>query len=119
MTQILEKLALEPLKERRKQSRLTLFCKDINHQATFPTHLLQNLARQTKNRHTMPFRQVTAITAIYKESLMPKKIKDWKSVPSTIINKISTAADPIKSFAEVVRRGAKSKKFRLFTPALM
>ena len=53
----------------------------------------------------MPFRQVTANTDVYKESFMPKTIKDWNSVPSTIINKMSTAADPVKSFADIVRGG--------------
>ena len=105
MTNILKELDLEPLKERRKQSRLILFCKGIHHQATLPTHVLQTPARKTKNMHDMPFRQLQANSDTYKESYMPKTVKDWNSVSSNIIFKIKSAADPVKSFAAIVRGG--------------
>ena len=105
MTKILKDLDLEPLKERRKQSRLILLCKGIYKQATLPTHVLQTPTRKTKNMHDMSFRQLQTNSDTYKESYMPKTIKDWNSVSATTIFKIRSAAKPVESFAAIVKKG--------------
>ena len=105
MTEILQDLDLEPLQERRRQSRLILFCKGIFNQAKLPTEVLEEPTRKTKNMHNLPFRQLSANSDTYKNSFMPRTIKDWNRVPSNIICQIQTAADPAKSFASVVRGG--------------
>ena len=43
---------LEPLKERRKQNRLILFCNGVHHLVEIPTDNLQCPLRTTKNMHT-------------------------------------------------------------------
>ena len=49
MTTILKQTKLEPLKERRKQNRLILFCNGIHHLVDIPTDDLQRPLRTTKN----------------------------------------------------------------------
>ena len=105
MTKIMQDLELEPLKERRKQSRLILFCKGINNEATIPSDLLITPARKTKNMHDQPFRQISTNCDTYKFSFIPNTIKDWNSIPSATISHIQAAANPVKSFAAIVRGG--------------
>ena len=105
MTKIMQDLELEPLKERRKQSRLILFCKGINNEATIPSDLLITPARKSKNMHDQPFRQISTNCDTYKFSFIPNTIKDWNSIPSATINHIQAAANPVKSFAAIVRGG--------------
>jgi hypothetical protein len=45
MTTILKQAKLEPLKERRKQNRLILFCKGVHHLVEIPTDNLQRPLR--------------------------------------------------------------------------
>jgi hypothetical protein len=49
ITTILNQTKLEPLKERRKQNRLILFCNGIHHLVDIPTDDLQRPLRTTKN----------------------------------------------------------------------
>ena len=81
MTAILKDLELESLQERRRQSRLILFCKGVFQQAKLPTDVLQEPTRRTKNMHNIPFRQLTTNSDTYKNSFMPRTIRDWNSVP--------------------------------------
>ena len=105
MTQILKDLNLEPLKDRRKQNRLILFCKGVHHQATLPINILQAPTRRTKNMHEQPYRQLATSCDTYKSSFMPNTIRDWNSLPPATIFKMSSATDPVKSFASIVRGG--------------
>jgi len=36
---------------------------------------------------------------------MPKTVKDWNSLSSNFIFSVKSAADPVKSFAAIVRGG--------------
>ena len=105
MTQILQDLDLESLKERRRQSRLILFCKGINNEASLPTEMLVTPIRKTKNMHEQPFRQISTSCNAYKYSFIPNTIKDWNCVPSATISHIRAAVNPVKSFAAIVREG--------------
>jgi hypothetical protein len=55
MTTILKQTKLEPLKERRKQNRLILFCNGIHHLVEIPTDNLQRPLRTTKNMHSQHY----------------------------------------------------------------
>ena len=105
MTKILVDLKLEPLKERRKNSRLILFCKGLNHQAAIPTGMLQRPKRQTRNMHAEPYINIPARTETLKASFIPNTLRDWNNLPSQIIDKSKAAKAPVESFAAAVKRG--------------
>ena len=106
MTKILEQLKLEPLKERRKQSRLVLFYKGLNNQAAIPTSMLQRPKRKTRTMHSEHFINIPARTDILKSSFMPSTVKDWNLLPPDVIEKSRAAKSPVKSFAAVVKSGS-------------
>ena len=99
MTKILVDLQLEPLKERRKNSRLILFCKGLNQQAAIPTGMLQRPKRQTRTMHAEHFTNIPARTDTLKASFIPNTVRDWNLIPSEIINKYKAAKAPVESFA--------------------
>ena len=105
MTNIMKQLNLEPLKERRKQNRLILFCKGVHGQAKIPTDILKTPSFKSKNSHQMPFRTIRTNTDAHKFSFMPNTIVDWNALPAKTITAMKSAADPIKSFAAAVRGG--------------
>ena len=72
MTNILEDLKLKPLKERRKNRRLILFCKGLNHQAAFPIGMLHKPKRQTNNMHAKYFINIPRRTDTLKTILISK-----------------------------------------------
>ena len=52
-----------------------------------------------------PFSQISTNSDTGKFSFIPNTIKDWNSVPSATISHINAAANPVKSFAAIVRGG--------------
>jgi hypothetical protein len=70
-TTILKQTKLEPLKERKKQNRLILFCNGIHHLVEIPTDNLQHPLRTTKNMHSQHYLRFPAKTDILKFSFLP------------------------------------------------
>jgi hypothetical protein len=103
MTTILKQTKLELLKERRKQNRLILFCKGVHHLVDILTDNLQRPLRKTKNMHSQHYLRLPAKTDILKFSFLSNTVKDWNLLPQDIINKIQSAEEPDKSFADIVR----------------
>jgi hypothetical protein len=102
ITTILNQTKLEPLKERRKQNRLILFCNGIHHLVEIPTDNLQRPLRKTKNMHSQHYLRLPSKTDILKFSFLPNTVKDWNLLPPDIINKIQSAEEPAISFADIV-----------------
>ena len=105
MTKILLDLKLEPLKERRKKSRLILFCKALHHRAAIPTGMLQRPKRQTRNMHSEHFINLHSRTDTLKASFIPNTVKEWNLLPSEVIEKSKAARSPVESFAAIVKGG--------------
>ena len=105
MTKILKDLKLEPLKERRKKSRLILFCKGLHHQAALPTNILKRPQRTTRNMHSEHFITIPTRTDTLKASFMPNTVKEWNQLPSEIITKSKATKSPVESFAAIVKGG--------------
>ena len=103
MTKILEELKLEPLKVRRKQSRLVLLHKGLHQQAAIPTSTLQRPKRTTRHMHSEHFITIHARTDTLKFSFLPNTVKDWNLLPPEVINESKTAKSPVKSFASVLK----------------
>ena len=105
MTNIMNKLKLDSLKERRKQNRLILFCKGIKHQANIPTEILKIPTFRSKNSHSMPYINIGTNKNANKFSFMPATVADWNILKETTIQAMNSAVDPVKSFAAIVRGG--------------
>ena len=103
MTTILKQTKLEPLKERRKQNRLILFCKGVHHLVEIPTDNLQRPLRTTKNMLSQHYLRLPAKTDILKFSFLPNTVKDWNLLSPDFINKIQSAEEPAKSFADIAK----------------
>ena len=103
MTKILEELKLEPLKIRRKQSRLVLLHKGLHQQAAIPTSMLQKPKRTTRHMHSEHFITIQARTDTLKFSFLPNTVKDWNLLPPEVINESKAAKSPVKSFASVLK----------------
>ena len=84
MTTILRQTKLEPLKERRKQNRLLLFCNGVHHLVEIPTDNLQRPLRKTKNMHSQHYLRLPVKTDILKFSFLPNTVKDWNLLPQDI-----------------------------------
>ena len=87
MTAILEQLELEPLQERRKKCRLTLFCKGIYQQAAVPTNILQKPKFRTRHMHSQYHTRPRTSGDTFKNSFMPMTLRDWNLLPHEVINK--------------------------------
>ena len=76
MTTILKQTKLEPLKERRKQNRLILFCNGVHHLVDIPSDNLQCPLRTTKNIYSQHYLRLPAKTDILKFSFLLNTVKD-------------------------------------------
>ena len=106
MTAILAELKLEPLKQRRRENRLVLFCKGVQNQAKLPKARLQKAEKQTRHMHSEHFIPIGGNTNAYKFSFIPNSVYDWNEVPQEVFTRMQSAEYPIRTFAAVVRRGA-------------
>ena len=107
MTAILEQLELESLQERRKKCRLTLFCKGIYQQAAVPTNILQKPKIRTRHIHSQYHTRPGTSGDTFKNSFMPMTLRDWNLLPHEVINKTEASENPAKTFAEIVKGGAR------------
>ena len=103
MTKILNDLKLEPLIQRRKSSRLILFCKGVHQQSAIPTNILQRSERTTRTMHSEHYINIAARTETLKASFMPNTVKDWNLLPSEVIQKIKAARSPVESLAAILK----------------
>lgn len=73
---MLNELKLQPLKDRRRQNRLTLFYKGLTAKANMPINYLETPRRRTRHMHEQHFKQLYASTDTYKFSFIPRTVKD-------------------------------------------
>ena len=86
VTSMLNDLQWLNLSDRRKSARLSIFYKSIHHLSTppIPSHyILTN--RQTRYYHDLHYIIPSMRTNAYKYSYFPRTIKEWNSLPITII----------------------------------
>ena len=105
MTGILEKekLGWEPLKKRRRHSRLVFLFKSLKSTASIPTDKLISSIRCRRNPNSLTFQNPAARADIYKGSFFPHTIRDWNALPDTIISAAEGAHDDVARFTSLVR----------------
>ena len=102
MTGILEHLKWESLKKRRRDSRILLY-KGLKGKASIPTDNLIPLVRRRKNHHSMAYQVPIANTDIYKCSFFPQTIRDWNTLPYSLISSAEDAEDGVAKVTSLVR----------------
>ena len=103
MTGILGQLKWESLKKRRKDNRLILLYKGLKGKASVPTDDLIPKTKRCRNQHSMAFQTPIANTHIYKGSFFPQTIRDWNSLPDSLISSAEDAEDCVAKFTSLVR----------------
>ena len=103
MTSILEQLGWESLHKRRKGSKLILLFKGLKGRASIPCNDLQSPNRLSRNQHQMAFQVPYARTDIYKYNLFPDTLRDWNTLPASIIFSAESSEDPVTRFTSLVR----------------
>ena len=103
MIGILENLEQEPLKKRRRDSRLILLYKGLKGAACIPTDDLIPPIRRSRNHYSLTFQTPTTRTDIYKGSFFPQTIRDWNALTDSIITSALEAEDGVARFTSLVR----------------
>ena len=87
VTNMIKKLEWESLTDRRQTRRLVIFHKAVHGHLSIPLgNLTQPATRPSRHTNSRAFTTLTANKDCYKHSFMPKTIKDWNSLPDSIVN---------------------------------
>ena len=103
MTGILGQLKWEPLKKKRKDSRLILLHKGLKGKARIPTDDLIPKNRCCRNQHSLDFQIPSASKEAYKSSFFLQTIKDWNYLLDSLISSAEMSDDCVSKFASLVR----------------
>ena len=103
MTGILGQLKWESFKKRRKDNRLILLYNCLKGKASVPTDDLIPKTRRCRNQHSMAFQTPIANTDVYKGSFFPQTIRDWKTLPDSLISSAEDAEDCVAKFTSLMR----------------
>ena len=103
MSGILGQSKWESLKKRRKDNRLILLYKGLKGKASVPTDDLIPKTRCCRNQHSVAFQFPIANTDVYKGSCFPPTIRDWNTLPDSLISSAEDAEDCVAKFTSLVR----------------
>ena len=88
VTDMMRRLNWRPLAERRREQRLMFFFKIINDLVAVPAdslHIERN-QRTQRNSNSKSVKVITScLTDIYKNSFVPRTIKDWNALPDQLV----------------------------------
>ena len=59
--------------------------------------------RRSRNHHSLPFQTLATRTDIYKDTFFPQTIRDWNTLPDSIITSAERAEDGVARFTSLVR----------------
>ena len=113
---MLNDLNWQPLQIRRKNKRLVVFHKAVNQNSPveIPDYVTQSTYSGTRS-HSKAFIEIRANYEQYKNSFLPRTIKDWNALPTYLVHVTSVDAMALGSNqveVEVICRNG-------FTPFLM
>ena len=96
VTEMLKELKWQPLKDRRRDQRLVFFHKIIYDLVAVPAdNLLEVNKRPQRNHNSKSIKLATSNTDIYKYSFIPRTIRDWNSLPDSVVT--CTKSEQFKS----------------------
>ena len=102
MTDILEYLKWESPKNG-GDSRLILLYKGLKGKASMPTDDLIPPVKRCSNHHSLAFQVPIANTDSSKCSFFPQAIRDWNTLPDSLISSAKGGEDKVAKFAFPVR----------------
>ena len=70
--------------------------------ASIPTDDLIPLVRRCRNDHSMAYQVPIANTDIYKCSFFPQTIRDWNTLPDSLISSAEVIEDGVAKFTSLV-----------------
>ena len=86
VTKMRQEIGLLSLEERRKQSRLIMMYKVVNHHTAIPLpDYIRPRARVTRSQQQHRFTRLSSTSDSYKFSFFPRTLKDWDGLPQHII----------------------------------
>jgi len=83
VSQLTSELGWQPLDQRRRNARLTLFYKSIHCANSIPVHHLRQPTRHTRQRGTHTFTSLSSRTNVYKYLYFPRTVVDWNALPDS------------------------------------
>ena len=86
VTSILHELEWPPLEHRRRIKRLTSFYKAVNNTipVNIPDYVVPSIRQDTRS-HSRAFIEVRANYEHYKNSFLPRTIRDWNALPPDLV----------------------------------
>ena len=99
MTGILGQLKWESLKKRRKDNRLILLYKGLKGTARVPKDDLQPNPWRGRNHQSVAFQIPSASKDVYKYGFFPQTIRDWNSLPESLIFSSELSDDTVSKFS--------------------
>lgn len=103
VTSVLKDLDLPTLAERRRQNRLILFSKGVFGKAQIHVDRLRHPTRRTRWMHNLHFCHLFNRTNSYKYSFLPNMVKDWNSLPASLVENSLHHKDPAQFIANNIR----------------
>ncbi|KAJ8042811.1 hypothetical protein HOLleu_09668 [Holothuria leucospilota] len=103
MTSVLKDLDLPSLSERRRQNRLILFTKGVFGKAQIPVGRLRHPTRKIRGMHNLHFCHLYTRTNCYKYSFLPNTVKDWNSLPASLVENSVHHKDPVQFITNSIR----------------
>ena len=91
VTKLLEELGWKSLKNRRKVDRLCLLKKGLDKNVTLPLDDLSKPVKRTRHMHNSYYITIYARTNIFKFSFVPRTVKDWNSLPRSVVEIVEDA----------------------------
>ena len=70
---------------------------------TSPSQTSTQNKRKQRKGHNQQFQIPHARTDTFKDSFIPKTLKDWNQLDPNILQKFTSAKDPTSTFAELIR----------------
>jgi hypothetical protein len=99
----MNELGWKQLNQRRQENRLILLHKELNGYTNIPISDINQNKRKQRKGHNQQFQIPHARTDTFKDSFIPKTLKDWNQLDPNIRQKSTSAKDPTYTFAELIR----------------
>ena len=103
MTGILGQLKLKSLKKKRKDNILIFLFKGLKDKPKIPTDDLIPNVRRCRKQHSLAFQISSASKDNYKNSFIPRTIRDWNDLPDSLISSAELLDDCVSKGTSLVR----------------
>ncbi len=85
ISQMMTELRWTPLKERRRDQRLTFFHRIVHDLVAIPSDIMHINSRKQRTSHSKCIKMVACKTDTYKYSFIPRTIPEWNSLPESAV----------------------------------